>query len=305
MLVALALIAGGVIWFINTRTPYFFANLMAGGFARIDQTFNAQVDGIDLLKSPVDISVDDRNNVYVLDGDRQMVVRFDQDGTYLNSWRIESKNKNIRALVADRAGGVFVVSGDLTRYDASTGAMLGTGGVPDIFGVGDLCLLPDGSLVGYANGTVDSLVHLDASGAEIGRQQRPISEHSSDNPPVAWQARLAAGKDGSVYLLSTSYMNEAVYVYSPDLNYRLSFGTTGDAEGELDSPSAIAVDSKGRIYVADWKGVQVFDAKGKYIGIIRLPFRGLADGLAFNNRDELYLVSRGQTKVYKFVLNEP
>jgi sugar lactone lactonase YvrE len=65
------------------------------------------------------------------------------------------------------------------------------------------------------------------------------------------------------------------------------------------------VDSKGRIYVADQKGVQVFDAKGTYIGIIRLPFQGLASGMAFNSKDELYLVSQSQNKVYKFVLNAP
>jgi hypothetical protein len=191
------------------------------------------------------------------------------------------------------------------RYDASTGSLIGTGGVADIFGVGDLCLLPDGSLIGYANSSVDSLVHFNVGGVETSRKERPISESTSDSPPVTWQARLAAGRDGSVYLLSTSAFNEAVYVYGPDLNYRLRFGTNGEAEGELDSPSAIAVDSKGRIYIADWKGVQVFDPEGKYIGIIRLPFRGLAGGMAFNNRDELYLVSKTQPKVYKFVLNEP
>jgi len=306
MLISLALIAGGVVWFIYTRAPYFFDNLLAGGYARVDQTFSAQVDGAELLKSPMDIAVDGKNSVYVLDDVSRIVARFNEEGTYVSSWRLDGKDKRLDAVAADKVRDVFVVvDGSLAKYEVSTGTLLGTGGIKDIFGVGDLCVLPDGTLLGYANGTSDSLVHFDVSGAEIGRSRKPISENTSNSPPVTWQVRLAAGKDGSVYLLSTSPSNEAVYVYGPDLKFKLHFRTDGSADGQFDNPSAIAVDSKGRIYVDDWKGVQVFDAKGKYIGIIRLPFRGLAGGMVFNSKDELYLVSRGENKVYKFVLNDP
>lgn len=306
MLVVLALIGGGAFWFINTRSPYFFDNLIAGGYARLDQTFAAQVDGGDLLESPMDITIDNKNNIYVLDDVRQVVARFSEDGTYISNWRVGGKDKQFDGLAADKVGDVFViVNGQLLKYGVSTGELLGTSGVPDIFGIGALCLLPDGTLLGYANGTEDSLVHFDANGAETGRVKKPISANIPGDAPVVWEVRIAAGKDGSIYLLSPSPADDNVFVYGPDLKFKMHFGTNGQAEGQLDSPSAIAVDSKGRIYVDDWKGVQVFDAKGKYIGIIRLPFRGLAGGMAFNSRDELFFVSRTQNKVYKFVLNEP
>jgi DNA-binding beta-propeller fold protein YncE len=304
MLVLLLVFAAGAYSFIQRTSPYFFANLFAGGYARLDQTFDAQANGANLLQSPMDIALDDKNNIYVLDDVRQLVARFDPAGTYVSSWPVGGKDKRLDSVAADKAGDVYVVAnGRLDRYAASNGSLLGTGGIADIFGVSDLCLLPDGTLVGYANGNGDSLVHFDAKGAEIGRVKNPISESSSGSPPVTWEVQLAAGKDGSVYLLSTAPFKEGVYVFGPDLKYKRHFGTDGSADGQLDNPSAIAVDSKGRIYVDDWKGVQVFDPSGNYIGIIRLPFRGIAGGMAFNSRDELYLVSRSQDKVYKFVLN--
>ena len=184
MLLALALVSGGVVWLLNTHTPYFFDNLVAGGFARINQTFGAQENGVDLLTFPADITIDGKNNVYVLDDAQRTVVRFDQDGTYLGKWTVESKSKKLDAIVADKAGGIFVVAGDLVRFDASTGSLLGTGGVADIFGVGDLCVLPDGNLIGYVNGgTDDSLVRLDASGAVMGRRSRAISKSTSTRHP--------------------------------------------------------------------------------------------------------------------------
>lgn len=305
-LLAMGLITVGVIWFINSRVPYLFDNLIAGGFARIEQTFSAEADGTQLVNDPVDLAIDGKNNIYVMDGDRNLVIRFDANGAYTNSWRLTGKDKRIEGIAADKAGSVFVVmSGELLKYEATTGALVGTGGIPDIFGIGDICVMPDGSLYTYAHGTEDSLVHFDASVVELGRIARPISEVTGGDAPVVWQVRMAAGKDGSLFLLTTALNKQTVYVYGADGKYKLNFGNDGDAEGQFNSAGAIAVDSKGRIYVSDWKGVQVFDQKGEYIGIIRLPYRGVAAGMAFNNRDELYLVSRGEKKVYKFVLNEP
>ena len=52
----------------------------------------------------------------------------------------------------------------------------------------------------------------------------------------------------------------------------------------------------GAFYVADFKGVQVFDANGRYLNTIKL--KGAASGLAFNDKGELFVVAR--TQVYKF-----
>ena len=81
MLVVVLLFAGAAYSFVQTRSPYFFDNLIAGGYARLDQTFDAQVDGTNLLQSPMDIALDNKDNIYVLDDVRQVVARFDRPAT--------------------------------------------------------------------------------------------------------------------------------------------------------------------------------------------------------------------------------
>jgi gluconolactonase len=63
-------------------------------------------------------------------------------------------------------------------------------------------------------------------------------------------------------------------------------GTTSGADG-------LAVDAKGRLYVASAAGVQVFDANGKALGVIPLP--KAPQNLAFAGKDKktLYVVGRG------------
>jgi gluconolactonase len=63
-------------------------------------------------------------------------------------------------------------------------------------------------------------------------------------------------------------------------------GVTSGADG-------LAVDAKGRLYVASTAGVQVFDAKGKSLGTISLP--KAPQNLAFAGTDKktLYVVGRG------------
>ncbi len=77
------------------------------------------------------------------------------------------------------------------------------------------------------------------------------------------------------------------------------FGGEGRAAGSLHAPSAIAVDGQGRVYVSDFKGVQVFDSSGRYIGLIDVE--GAASGLVFNDLNELFVAAR--SKVYKFIIN--
>ena len=118
LLVVVLLFAGAAYSFIQTRSPYFFDNLIAGGYARLDQTFDAQVDGTNLLQSPIDIAIDNNDSIYVLDGVRQVAARFDPAGNYVSNWRVGGPDKQLGGLSADKAGDLFVVvNGQLVRYD--------------------------------------------------------------------------------------------------------------------------------------------------------------------------------------------
>jgi hypothetical protein len=78
-------------------------------------------------------------------------------------------------------------------------------------------------------------------------------------------------------------------------------GSAGEAPGQFRAMHGLAVDGKSRVYVSDTKGIQVFDDDGRYLGVI--PVRGAAFGLAFNDKDELFVGARSQ--VLKYVLTQP
>ena len=78
------------------------------------------------------------------------------------------------------------------------------------------------------------------------------------------------------------------------------FGSSGSQAGQITAADAIAVDGKGRVYVSDIKGVQVFDSEGRYLTVFKPD--GVASGMVFNDRNELLVVAR--KKVVKFSINQ-
>jgi gluconolactonase len=65
---------------------------------------------------------------------------------------------------------------------------------------------------------------------------------------------------------------------------------TGALAGGTDG---LAVDARGRVYAATGIGVQVFDRKGKALGVIPLPKAPQNLAFAGEKRDQLYVVGRG------------
>ena len=92
----------------------------------------------------------------------------------------------------------------------------------------------------------------------------------------------------------------------PAGNLKLSFGSQGEEEGQFWFPNGIAVDSQGRIYVADSNNgrMQVFDKDGKFLFKIS---RGMSPGdlsiprgIAVDSENRLLIAdtSRGAVQAY-------
>jgi peptidylamidoglycolate lyase len=77
---------------------------------------------------------------------------------------------------------------------------------------------------------------------------------------------VAVAPDGSLYV-SDGYRNSRVIKFSADGNYITSWGSYGKGPGDFDVPHSIAIDSEGRIYVADRGNarLQIFDSNGKFL----------------------------------------
>lgn len=79
-------------------------------------------------------------------------------------------------------------------------------------------------------------------------------------------------------------------------------GNVLDRKGKSSSADGMAIDKDGNLYVATYYGVQIFDAKGQFIGMINLP--SFPVSLCFGDEDmkTLYIVS--YSKVFKIRTNK-
>jgi gluconolactonase len=59
----------------------------------------------------------------------------------------------------------------------------------------------------------------------------------------------------------------------------------------------MAIDTEGNLYVATYYGVQIFDSKGQYVGMINLPSFPVSLCFGDNDMKTLYIVS--YSKVFR------
>jgi gluconolactonase len=80
-------------------------------------------------------------------------------------------------------------------------------------------------------------------------------------------------------------------------NFGKFAGVTKEERGFNSHADGIAVDSEARVYVGTLQGVQVFDAKGKHLGLI--PVSQRPQNLAFAGADKKTLYIAGQGAMYR------
>ena len=265
------------------------------GYTEPAMSFGGEGIGPGNFKDARSIAVDAEGRIYVGEYSGGRVQVFDSTGKFLTQWSVDPKMP-LRGLAADRGGTVYVVQkGEITRYEGTSGRVLGNVGA----GGGrfdDVAVAADGGLVAFAQDPHDNIVRIDRSGQASKIIRRAVSGQTDRSE---LDIRVAVDGLGNVYGLGT--FNDAVFKFSPDGRFLTQFGSDGDEPGQFRAPGAIAVDNQGRVYVADFKGIQIFDPNGRYLNTIKV--KGAASGLVFNEGGELFVVAR--TQVYKFAPFKP
>ena len=265
------------------------------GFARLVLNFGGEGIGPGMFKDARSIAVDASGKIYVGEYIGGRIQVFGPDGKFLTQWTVDPKMP-LRGLAADRKGTVYVVqAGKITRHEGETGKLLGELGYAGGGGFDDLSMSADGGFVAAWYSNRDDIVRFNSAGEVTRILRAAISSTSGDSE---LNTRVAIDGLGNIYALGT--FNNAVFKFGPDGKFVTRFGDSGDQAGQFHSPFAIAVDGKGRVYVSDIKGIQVFDGNGRYLKVFKPD--GLAFGMVFNDNNELVMAVRNH--VLKYAINE-
>ena len=267
----------------------------APGFATVALKFGGEGIGPGLFTDARSIAVDGEGRIYVGDYTGGRIQVFDPAGKFITQWMVDAKMP-LRGMAADRKGNVYIVQrGKILRYEGASGKQLGELSYAEGTGFDDVVVTADGGLVAAFRRHSDDIVRFDSSGGVV-RTMRGAISSQTDRSEL--NMRVAVDGLGNVYALGT--FNEAVLKFTPEGRFVTRIGSEGEQPGQFRAAGAVAVDSQGRVYVSDIKGVQVFDTNGRYLETFKPG--GNASGMVFNDRNELFIAAR--TQVLKLALNK-
>lgn len=265
-------------------------------YATVLLKFGSEGIGPGMFTDARSIAVDGAGNIYVGEYSGGRIQVFDPTGKFITQWTADPKMP-LRGLAADRKGTVYVVqSGKIKKFEGLTGNPQGDIQFGEGWGFDDVAVAADGGLVCAWSRNSDDIVRLDSRGNVVRTIKAAISS-VTDRSEL--NTRVAVDGTGTIYALGS--FNNAIFKFGADGKYQNKFGGEGERPGQFRALQAIAVDGRGKVYVSDIKGVQVFDSDGRYLTTFK-PDGSLASGMIFNDRNELFVVQR--TKVVKVALKE-
>jgi hypothetical protein len=260
-------------------------------FANVLLDFGKEGIGPGMFNDARSIAVDGGGRIYVGEYTGGRIQVFDPEGKFVTQWNIGDRKTLLRGLGADRKGTVYVVEGGhIDRYLGDTGEKLGQVAY-ERNGFDDVAVGADGGLVAAWQSNRDDIVVFDANGKHVRTIPEAISGASGDS-----ELAMRVAVDGAGYIYALGRFNDGVFKFARDGKFINRFGSAGDHAGQFRAAYSIAVDGYGRVYVGDMKGIQVFDANGRYLALIDV--KGMAFGMVFNDKNELFVIARDHVVKY-------
>ncbi len=199
-------------------------------------------------------------DVYVSDRMARKVYVFDKDGAYRRIFEPKPAMPDLQplGLAFDPQGHLYV--GDLSapfhrvHEFSADGTLVRTIGDADQFSFPNgLATSTDGSLL-VADGNHGRVDLIDGTGRQVQGIRGGVAAGELGLP-----RGLAVDDTGRLYVVDTT--GQGVNVYRLDQQKQPEYigflGAEGKGDGQFEYPAGIAVDTRGRIYVADWANDRV------------------------------------------------
>ncbi len=119
---------------------------------------------------------------------------------------------------------------------------------------------------------------------------------------------VVSNKDGRIFVLNRGYpARSRISVLNLDEEYFYDISSNGDGDGQIDLPTAVAMDSQELIYITEERNhrISIFDTSGAFLG--KWGEFGSGDGqldgpsgIAIDARDNVFIVDQNNNRVQKF-----
>lgn len=265
------------------------------GFATQVNAFGTEGGQFEDIRS---IAVDTEGRIFVGEYSSGRIQVFSGEGEYLREWNLGNETPLLSMGIGEGRDLYAVYQSTIHRYDLETGGRVGqleyAGG--DFFD--DIYVGTDGSIVASwrsgSNG--NQLVWFDPQG--FVRLTTNVQVEQDGGPEL--DTSVALDSDGNTYLLAG--FADLVIKFDSNAQYLNLYGSPGDGPGQFQALHDIAVDNRNRVYISDFKGIQVFDPDGNYLALIGSPQQGPAFGMTFTQDNRLLVAARDQ--VIEYQINE-
>lgn len=267
-----------------------------------------------------DIVVDSSNDVYVLERQNGRIQIFNSNGTFLNQWGGKGNGPDEfmdpRSLAIGKSGNVYVTdrqTNSIKKFTKDGKFLLKWG---DQGNVAEQLKNPTGIAVDSKG---------DVYVADTGNQS--IKKYSGDgvyishrgmfspitNPAVLGDdySEIAIDASDMVYITKMGMTTNTIQKFTPDGKLVTMWGNDYSPEyGFLEFPTAIAIDAKGNVLVAEGLSprIQKFTSNGEYISI--WTSRGVEPGQFFNPQGigvgpngYIYVADSFNSRIQKFTPN--
>jgi len=278
------------------------------------------------FESPLYITIDKMDNLFVTDVYNHRIQKFDNDGNFINQWGSEGSEdgqfKYPTGITVDNEGYIYVSdtwNNRIQKFDNHGNFIAKWDGIENRINLvrpTGITFHPDGYILVACGGNI---IVCNVSG-EL------IKQWSTNIPYLLYYEQIAIDLSGDIILLSNCQTNyiilSAPSVPSDTLNYYSVIqkynssgnlidvikNTKGSLDGELaDRAWGMIIDKKGYLYVADTYNnrIQIFDCNGNFIakwgiegkedGEFNLPI-----GMAFDSKGNIYVADSGNHRIQKF-----